>query len=256
VDRATRTIGLVATFLAAAALHPAATARAAALPFTATLAIEIATVAPLVVSGSGTAIANGSGGGSHIVSLALAGSTFAATGVVQPITDPGAFPIGGVQLTAHNQSGAFSGGGALGGAMPLAGFAKVCLFGPCASAVSNLIVPLSVVGQDDVAFVTGGAVSFSVVGAPWTTGTAAVGTFTAMGGAHGPASSTSSTFASGGSLQLVAPFFASTAISTSQFVPSFAILTLHFVPEPGTLVLLGTGIVVLVRCGQQTRKRG
>jgi PEP-CTERM motif len=37
-------------------------------------------------------------------------------------------------------------------------------------------------------------------------------------------------------------------------VPVFAFLNLHFVPEPGTLVLLGAGIAGLVSYGR-TRNR-
>ena len=173
---------------AAAILFAVGGAQAGSLPFTASLSIQIVGLAPLVISGSGTAIANGSGGGAHINSLTLAGSTLATTGLVLPVTDPVAFPIGGIQLTAHNGAGTFSaGGGTLGGVMPLAGFAKLCLFGPCSSPVANLSAPLSAVGVGGYQTIMG-AVNLTVVGAPWTTGTASAGTITAMGGAHGPLS--------------------------------------------------------------------
>jgi len=36
-------------------------------------------------------------------------------------------------------------------------------------------------------------------------------------------------------------------------LPAFGILTLNFVPEPGTLVLLGSGIAGLVMFGRSRR---
>ncbi len=238
---------------AAAILIAASGAQAAALPFTASLAIQIATLAPQLIYGAGTAIANGSAGGTHINSLALAGSTFAISGGVLPFTDPEVFPIAGLQLTAHNAAGNFA-GGTLGGVMPLLGFAKVCLFGTCAAAVSNLSVPLTVVGQGGYANPTA-AVNMTVIGAPWTTGTAAVGAaFTAMGSAHGPASATSSTFAAGGQMTLVTPIFISTHIGASAIVPAFGILTLHFIPEPTTIALLAGGVGMLGAIGRARRR--
>jgi len=236
--------GLVA---AAAIVLAASGARAAAVPFTTSLVLQIATLPPVVIPGAGTVIVNGSAGGSHIHSLAFAGSTFATSGLVLPITNPSVFPIAGVHITAHNGAGNFAdGGGTLGGVMPLAGVAKVCLFGTCAGAVSNLSIPLSVVGQGGYANPTG-AVNMTVIGAPWTTGTAVVvGTaFTMMGSAHGPASATSSTFAPGGQLKLVTPIYISTHIGASAIIPAFGILTLHFIPEPATIALLAGGVGLL-----------
>ena len=240
---------------AAVMLLAASGAQAAALPFTASLALQIATLAPIAIPGSGTAIVNGSAGGSHIHSLALGGGTFATTALVVPISNPSVFPIAGVHLTAQNDPGNFAdGGGTLGGVMPLAGVAKVCLFGPCSAAVSNLSVPLSVVGVGGGIHVQG-AVNLSVVGAPWTTGTAVVpGTgITMMGTAHGPASAASSTFLPGGQLRLVTPVFISTHIGASAVIPAFGILTLHFVPEPTTIALLASGVGLLGFIGRARR---
>jgi hypothetical protein len=235
---------------ACAMLLAASGAQAAALPFTASLALQIVTLAPIAIPGSGTAIVNGSAGGSHIHSLGLAGSTFATAGFVVPVTDPSAFPIAGVQLTAQNVPGNFAdGGGTLGGVMPIAGIAKVCLFGPCSAAVSNLSIPLTVVGQGGYANPTG-AVNMTVIGAPWTTGTAAVGTaFTQMGGV----APLSNTGAPSGNVTLVTPVFISTHIGASAVLPAFGILTLHFVPEPTTIALLASGVGLLGFIGRARR---
>jgi hypothetical protein len=41
-----------------------------------------------------------------------------------------------------------------------------------------------------------------------------------------------------------------TAIGAYRFVPGMATLTLHFVPEPGPLVLLGAGVGALAPAGR------
>ena len=223
-------------------------AHAVSLPFTGTpRRSRSRRLDPIVLPGAGTANLNTIGPGDHLIGMDFPGGIFAVTAVVVPVTDPGAFPIAGVQVTAANGAGNFDGigGTSFHGLMPILGTSKVCLFGPCGSAVANLNVPLNNVGQGGTAFVTG-AVNLTVVGAPWTTGTAAVGATTIMGGVA-PASNTG---APSGTVTLVTPIFISSNIGASAVVPAFGILTLHFVPEPGTLLLLGSGIAGLVAFGR------
>ena len=230
------------------AIGAAGQANAVALGFVGTLSVQIATLAPIGIPGGGTATVNGSSAAGHLTGLQVPASAFANSGFVLPVTDPAAFPIAGVQVTAANGAGSFAGSGGAGfaGVMPINGVAKVCLFGPCSAAVSNLSVPLSVVGAGGAVFPTG-AVNMTVIGAPWTTGTAAVGTaFTVMGGV----SPLSNTGAPSGQVTLVTPIFISTHIGASAVLPGFGILNLHFVPEPGTLMLLGSGILGLVAFGR------
>jgi hypothetical protein len=226
-------------------------ARAGTVPFTATLSFEVVGVPPIVASGAGVATINGSGGGPHIGTLSLPAGAIATTGLVQPITDPVVFPIAGLRLTAANGAGNFVGSG---GAMPILGVAKVCLFGACPTAPANLSVPLSVVGVGGVVTVIG-PVNLTVTGAPWTTGTAVIGVGvsapTRMGFRHGPASNTSGTAAGSGVMQLVTPIFISTNIGSSSIIPTFATLTLHFVPEPGTLLLIGAGLAAIGVAGRR-----
>lgn len=240
---------LAAGFLA---MTVAGQAQAVNLGFTGGLAVQIATLAPVVIPGAGTAVVNGSGSGGHLTSLGIGASQFGISGFVLPVTDPAASPIKGVQVTAVNGSGEFSGSGGagFGGVMPILGSAKVCLFGYCSASVANIAVPLTVVGSGGVTVVTG-AVNLTVVGAPWTTGTAAIGTVTVMGGVN-PLSNTG---ANSGSVSLVTPVFISTNIGASAVLPAFAFLNLHFVPEPGTLVLVGSGIAGLVAFGRNRARK-
>jgi hypothetical protein len=54
-------------------------------------------------------------------------------------------------------------------------------------------------------------------------------------------------------VRLVTPIFISTSMASAAVIPAFGFLTLHSVPEPGTILLVGAGIVGLVAFG---RRRG
>jgi hypothetical protein len=220
-----------------------AESRAAALPFDGSLSIAINGLAPVFIPAVGTALVNGSSsGGPPITALQIAAGVFASYYVL-PVTDPGAAPIKGIAASLVNDAGSFSNAGEhFGGTMKVDGFSKVCLFGPCSAAVANISVPLNVVGIGGSAVVTA-AVNLTVLGAPWTTGTVAIGTVTRMGDfASGPG---------GPDFQLVTPIFVSTNIGASAVVPTFSTLHLHLVPEPGTIALLGAGIAGLVAIGRK-----
>jgi hypothetical protein len=236
---------IAASFLA---IGFASQANATALGFTGDLTISLVGN-NVSVPGSGTAVINGSASAGHITSLGIPANAFVTNGFVLPITDPAAAPIRGLVVTAANNAGTMA-GAPLGGTMGVSGQTKVCLFGACSVAVQNLSVPFAPVGIGGFAQVTA-AVNLTVIGAPWTTGTVAIGTVTAMGGAA-PASNTGM---ASGTVALVTPVFVSTNIAPSAVVPVFAFMNLHFVPEPGTLVLLGSGIAGLVAFGRNTRNR-
>jgi hypothetical protein len=103
-----------------------------------------------------------------------------------------------------------------------------------------------------------------VTGAPWTIGTALAFTGTTANGAptatvlrsgfaHGPASGTTSPANLGGVVQLVTPAKVVTNLGTEMIGPLFGILTIHFVPEPSTILLVGggLGLLALGRRGRQ-----
>jgi hypothetical protein len=197
---------------------------------------------------------NGSGGGAHLSTLGLPANAFVASQVVVPVTDPAAAPVKGIQLTVQNGAGTVA-GAPLGGVIPLSGLAQVCLFAPCSGGPPvNLTVPLSIVGSGGTWNVDN-FVSVTVSGAPWTEGTAMTGGLTQAGLAHGPASGTSSTANASGVVRLVSPFTVSTNIGAVAYLPGFAILTLHFVPEPGTLLLLSGGLVLTALGGRRMARR-
>lgn len=241
-------------------------ASAGPLPFTGAIAIRVFAQAPDVfpprsVPGAGTAQAN-VGTGFQLLSLTLPSGAFGPLTTSIPKTEIIlAASINSIRYTiASNGPGAFSnlsGGPPGGGTMGLSGLAKVCLiFAPCPYAA----IPFNLTPSGADGFGLGGTrifpggVDMTLQHAPWTLAQPLItihdsGTNTSTptlpsGFAHGPATLTSSTAQAGGVLQLVTVTKAFTSIAIPE-IPVTGVLTLRFVPEPGSALLLGAGAVLL-----------
>lgn len=246
-------VASLATLLAAGA------ASAVVLPVHAELTLVIGTGASaprITVTTTGSATANGAGGTGPLTQISLPAGLLAAIGSHVDVTDVAAAPIEGLIATLGNGAASFGvGGGTLGGSMPLPGVLRLCLFANCdAIPPANMIVPLTPIGNGGSQFGEA-SVNLTVLGSPWTTGTVMGGvrpsTETWTGSRQGPASAPSSTARIGGTIQLVTPFQIATTLSPIP-TPGFAFLRLHFVPEPGTALLLGAGVVLLTCFGAKT----
>ncbi len=216
--------------------------------------------------GGGVATLNASGGVGHLTTLGLAGGI---TGASAMSLTPSFAPLRVVSWDATLGSGLLApiSGGATGApltrnTLPLGGEIRLCVLFP--GCFSYFPIPLTAGGTRGVGIA--GLITFngfgavggkaSLTGAPWTigmavasTGTTANGgptaTFARSGFAHGPASGTTSTARRGGVVQLVTPIQIATSIGGLERVGFIAQLTLLFVPEPGTALLLGAGLAAL-----------
>jgi len=286
--RPTLSLGLASALVACLVIGLAGSAGAATLDFTGTLSInlfglrESAPSPPwygpqiyLSVPGAGSAQLTDDGS-LHLLSLALPSGAFgpstAAFGTPSAIYGTG---LSSVRFTlAQNLSGSFSGisgGPPGGGPMGLSGTAKMCMTFGGPGCFSNITVPLTPTGGGAAFGIGGtrtapGAVSVTVQNAPWTIGQPTMTLHTPNttiyvptlpgGFAHGPASLTSSTAQVGGVVQLVTVSKVYTSL-TGAFpeVPLSGVLTLHFVPEPGTLLTLGLGVLALAAAGRSRSRR-
>jgi hypothetical protein len=217
----------------------------------------------LSLAGTGVATLNGSAGGSHLTALRLAGGLSRSATV--PVTDPGITGAEGIAaLRARATLGTatlapFASGAPLTrGELPVRGLLAVCFVDP--ACLPGGFLPLALTANDGATglgvgglhTVQAGAVRISILASPWTLGTALL-TLTTNGGssaplgaagwAHGALSFTTSTALTGGALSLVTPL--RIVSDTGPPLSSFARLTLRFVPEPGSAVLLGSGALGL-----------
>ena len=254
------------------ALGIASSAHATVRPVVGQLSIILApgsSLPPITFTGSGVSLVNGSGAGAHASSFTIGSGVFSGIQFA-PVTDPAlSMTIGELKASVFNFPGSFAGlsGGGGGGPMALAGAAILCLYGPCAPFIPNLSIPLTInagatgVGVGGTILQPGGF-SVTVIAAPWTQGTATVSSilapmsvFTLMGFGHGPATLTSTTNQPSGVIQLVTPIDIRTSLSFLPQIPSFAVMQLHLVPEPGTLLLLGSGVAGLAMLGRRRPRR-
>lgn len=234
----------------------AAPARAALLPFRGEIDIAFGgSLLFVTVAGTGIAEVNGAGSGGPLTQLALPAGVFATS-----TEFPGAPPLGGLLVAAHNGAGTFAnltahGGG---GTMPILGLARLCLLAGCDTATVALDLPLSVVGAGGIAQVAG-PFSVTLEGAPWTKGSVTIsrpGAQTVVGGfAHGPLLMSGSTAQLGGVIALVTPVRIASTLPGFADLDSWAFLQIEFVPEPSTGLLLGAGLLAIARAARRRSER-
>ena len=274
------------------ALGTAGVANTAVLNWEGTARVSLGDDPEGVLTGGGVATINGPAGDvpAHLSTLRLAESRGQIKGTfTRIVTDPDIIGNGIALLKYDGIAfgtgtwGGISGGAAStstgGGILPVGGTVKICLL--TTACTQYIPIPLTqpttvngVPGTDIKGIGVGGLITgfrISVQAAPWTIKTATVldqitptggppriiTTWTAQGWAHAPVSTTTSTAQPGGMVQLVTPNQVETniPIGSSDKMGSFVILVIRFIPEPGLLLLLGSGVVGLAVLGRR-RLRG
>ena len=163
--------------------------------------------------------------------------------------------------------------------MPVYGMAKICLLSTVCSQYLNMPftqpttvngVPgtgINAIGVGGLITAGGyGGMRISLEAAPWTIKTTTVTDHvtttggsriftqqTYKGWAHAPASTTSSTAQVSGVVQLVTPghITSNIPLGSNEKLGASAIMVMHFIPEPGLLLLLGSGVVGLGLLGRR-----
>jgi len=262
-------------------------AGAGPMPVNGTLTVALGSLGGPSLTGSGIGSSAGGVGSAATVPAGL----LALTSPVSVVITPPAIGLTLITLPATtgspvtNQAGSFTPqapaqtpgdgglphGGTLGGAMGNNGIAKL-YFGPTTSLPSctgtNCIagsVPLKYIGGGGNGMAVVAGLPVTVIGAVWNNlgvnATTPTKTLKIQKAAAGiPITITVTAFdkrtpGGAGTLQLVAPVNAKLAAGGLGILPVVGVLTLQFVPEPGTLLLVGSGIVGLVAFGRK-RARG
>jgi hypothetical protein len=275
---------LLVIFAAGALLFVlAGTAQARVIGWRGTLDLQLGTLQPVRATTFGIQgiVLNQSAGGSpieHLNTFSVVTPGLITGGATVPLTDPELAPLvslRGQMTLATGVIGQISGGAISTQSLspnqlPVGGEFKLCiLFMGC---ISFIPVPLTVNGTRGVGI--GGLITIngfgkagikiSAINNPWTIHSAviasiptangfAVTTTTRFGFAHGPQSDTSSTANQSGVVQLVTPVRVITTLAGTT--PLFGILRIHFIPEPGTFLLFGSGVVAMGIAGRRRVKK-
>lgn len=244
---------------------------------------------------AGVATVNNSAGGvpAHLQTLQLKGSRGAGeTSAMVAITDPvvAANGIASIRINSELGTGTFapiSGGAAstsllTENVMPVRGLSKVCLLSTQCTNFLPLELTQHTTGSNPKGLGIGGLLTIgggtnpiriSIEAAPWTIKTGmmidqittpmtpgGVKVFvnvTRGGFAHDPSSGTTSTAQPSGVVQLISPMQIVTNLTSGSNakLSLFSTLRLHFIPEPGMLILLGSGVAGLVLLGRRRLRK-
>ena len=230
------------SFLLAAAMSLAAGANAGVL-----YEVEIESTTPIVGGVVITTIAQTNGSSTSNSATWGGGSAFAGT---TAILSPTTSVVSTLTIVAGNHSAlSVTGGGAVTGGVQAS---SVCayLFGFCAISFTMIV------GTELPPIVCGAFPCRPVMSGKWTTGVAVASGLTSLGNALPNVTTTGSfnlTAYGGGTITLVTA--TTLAISGPAYGLQFtvatpSILRLRFVPEPGTSLLLGAGVLGLALVGR------
>ena len=267
---------LVHVVVALLALGLAGSASAALVNVLSTTGSKLGFGKLAITTNSGVVTVNRSLGGDHLNTLRVAPSD-PIDSAPAPVTDPESTgTIASLRLDdASGGGGTFaplSGGGPLTqNTLALGGVARVCLiFAGCGQSLPLILtVNNGATGAGVGGTVTvggSGPIRISLVNSPWQLGTATRLQSTAngvlitrmMGGfLHGPQSNVSSTAKASGVVQLVSPIqiLVKGIAGNTQTLSLFSTLTVHFIPEPGLMLLLGSGVIGLALLGRSRLRK-
>ena len=266
---------------AAVVLGTATTTQAKVVQWSGTSLIHLGTIGDMFDTGTG--VATTSGTLDHVNTIHFGANNLTVNGTI-PLTDPENATLltligSNISLPVSGNLGAQTGAAIVPSKMAMGGLMKICILFPGCG--SYLPVPvafpttgppftrgLGIGGTATVnTFSAGPGLKISLAFNPWTLGVGVMtdvsvgavtnATLTVQGFVHGPASGASSSAAAGsGVVQWITP----ARILTSQAPPNSKIgapaeLRIHLVPEPGMLLLLGSGVGGLVLLGRSRMRR-
>jgi hypothetical protein len=192
-------------------------------------------------------------------------------GTVPLPTAPNSIYVIGTVTNQSSLSGSFGPGagpaGGFGGTMGPGASLNILLgISPLANVFGSLLLPINAGSTGTVtamANILGNAVTVTVSGEAWTTGSITyndgnLGTTNGTGLAvanpfvtAGTTTGTNNLGPNGGTITLVAPITIKIPGTGADLRAGYQVLQLTFIPEPGTLVLLGAGVAGLVAIGRR-----
>jgi hypothetical protein len=269
-------------------LGTASTTQAKIVDWSGTLTIHLGTLGDFISDpGTGVATTNGTAGiNNHVNTVHFGANTLNLSGTI-PLTDPENATLltlvgSNITIPSTGQLGAQPGTTIVPSQMAMGGLMKVCILFPGCGSYLPVPIAFPVAGPPFTrgagiggtatvnTFSVGPGLKLSLAFNPWTLGVTSMvnvsttfgtttvtnATSTRQGFKHGPVSLTSSTAAASGVIQWVSATRIVTTVdqpSTKLAVPS--ILKLHFVPEPGMVLLLASGVGGLVLLGRSRMRR-